>query len=296
VLAVALALPAAAFSQGASAEEPLGKEAALAVLRFFDYDTGIPLDARVLATSQTPACQRETIVLTGGQGDRVPGVLAIPRTGTPPYPVVLAMHAGASSKEGWWRDDSFERGASLTRQLLAAGIAVVALDAQYQGERSARNDYLSLRELYFEKKWFARYRDSLIETTKDYRRALDYLATRPEIDARRTGVIGYSMGGLMAVYLSAVEPRVRVTVACSAALSEPWLYPLSPINLSSGIRGKALLVLAGRSDSLISVQATQRFFDAVEGSPKELGFFDSDHQLPAEYGDRALLFFTRHLK
>jgi hypothetical protein len=70
----------------------------------------------------------------------------------------------------------------LTHSLLSAGIAVLALDAQYHGERAANNDYLSLREMYFEKEWFARYRDMVVESTRDYLRALDYLATRPEID------------------------------------------------------------------------------------------------------------------
>ncbi len=96
--------------------------------------------------------------------------------------------------------------------------------------------------------------------------------------------------------MTALDPRIRATVACVAALSESWLYPLTPINFAPAIRERAFLALAGRTDPLISVESTQRFFDLVQGSPKELVFFDSGHQLPVEYIDRALPWLTRNLK
>jgi dienelactone hydrolase len=288
--------PPAAHAQTGAPSEPLTSEAYQAVATFFQYDKTIPLDAHVLAKSEGREYTREKIVFTGGRGDRVPGILAIPKLGTRPYPLVLELHAGASSKDGWWSDGSFERGQRLTQSLLSAGIAVLALDAQYHGERSANNDYLSLSEMYFEKKWFSRYRDMVVESTRDYLRALDYLSTRPEVDLTRVGVIGYSTGGLMSVYLTALEPRIRATVACVAALSDSWLYPLTATNFAAAIRNRPVLVLAGRRDPLISIESTQRFFNLIEGSPKALAFFDSGHQLPDEYIDRAVTWFTLYLK
>ena len=40
-------------------------------------------------------------------------------------------------------------------------------------------------------------------------RAFDYLASRPEVDASRLGVLGMSMGSTKAWWLAALEPRVR---------------------------------------------------------------------------------------
>ena len=100
----------------------------------------------------------------------------------------------------------------------------------------------------------------------------------------------------MSVYLTALEPRIRATVACVAALSDSWLYPLTPTNFAAAIRDPAVLVLAGRKDPLIPIESTQRFFNLIQGSSKELAFFDSGHQLPGEYMDRALAWFIRHLK
>ncbi|MBI4577815.1 MAG: dienelactone hydrolase family protein [Planctomycetes bacterium] len=51
----------------------------------------------------------------------------------------------------------------------------------------------------------------LVTSTVRLRRALDWLERRPEVDGARLGVVGVSLGGIRAVILSAVEPRL---VAC----------------------------------------------------------------------------------
>ncbi len=43
-------------------------------------------------------------------------------------------------------------------------------------------------------------------------RALDYLCSRPDVDARRVGCGGLSGGGLRTVYLAGLDPRVRCAV------------------------------------------------------------------------------------
>jgi cephalosporin-C deacetylase-like acetyl esterase len=82
------------------------------------------MDVRVLEKYGTRNYVREKIVFTGVRGDRVPCCLAIPKTGSKPYPIVLMFHIGAGSKESWWDPMSFERGQSYTDTLLSLGIAV----------------------------------------------------------------------------------------------------------------------------------------------------------------------------
>ena len=43
-------------------------------------------------------------------------------------------------------------------------------------------------------------------------RAMDYLASRPEVDPSRLGVTGMSMGATKAWWLAALDPRVRVCI------------------------------------------------------------------------------------
>jgi len=75
-------------------EEPMGEEAVQAILQIYDYDKELPLEARVVWEGEMwieefeklgyPVKSREKIVFTGGYGDRVPGYLALPQTGSPP--------------------------------------------------------------------------------------------------------------------------------------------------------------------------------------------------------------------
>jgi pimeloyl-ACP methyl ester carboxylesterase len=47
----------------------------------------------------------------------------------------------------------------------------------------------------------------------DAHRLLDYLSEQPQVDARRIGIIGHSLGAKMAIYAAAFEPRITAVVA-----------------------------------------------------------------------------------
>ncbi len=46
----------------------------------------------------------------------------------------------------------------------------------------------------------------------DAQRVLDYLVQRPDVDAGRVGCIGFSLGGLLTMYLALLDPRIRAAV------------------------------------------------------------------------------------
>lgn len=52
----------------------------------------------------------------------------------------------------------------------------------------------------------------VVQSTLEYRRALDYLETRKEIDSERIGAIGYSLGSVVTFILTAIDERVKTTV------------------------------------------------------------------------------------
>src|SRR6266446_61221 len=75
-------------------------------------------------------------------------------------------------------------------------------------------------------------------------RALDYLASRSEVDVRRLGALGMSMGATKAWWLAALDPRVRlcIDICCltdaeelirTQALSEHGIYYYVPSLLKS---------------------------------------------------------------
>lgn len=276
--------------------KPLGAEALAAVRTFFAYDTAVPLSVRVSEDAKSSSYRREKIVFTGTNGNRVPGYLTIPQGIAGRVPLVVAIHAGASSKDAWWEVDSYERGRLVTDRLVAGKVAILSLDAQFHGERSAGNDFESFRTMWFDGKKFSWIRDGIIQTVRDYRRALDYLGSRPEIDMNRVGVIGYSLGGMMSLYLTAFDSRPTATVACVGGVDEPWLYPIAPINLASNINRAAVLLLGGRTDAVASPAKMEALYAALPASQKRLTYFESGHRLPEAYADSATTWLLARLR
>jgi dienelactone hydrolase len=173
----------------------------------------------------------------------------------------------------------------VTNGLLAKGFAVMALDAQYHGERAIYNDYVDVGEMVFKRGWGVRYSNMLTQSIVDYRRAMDYLATRDDIDANRIGILGYSMGGHMTFILGANEPRIKAIVACVVPKTEG--LPLAATNFSRRMGGTPLLMLMARKDTYYSVEDAQLLFSGVPGNDKTLRLFDSGHSLPARYAEEA---------
>lgn len=295
--------------------QPAGEEAYQALLQFLDYDRGQPLDARIVAREEIEGYEREKVVLNGMRGERVPGYLAFPKERDRPCPLVLELHGMSGSKDAWWQDQAGFRGGLVTKGLLASGIAVLALDGPYHGERIGSKDYESpwaMQEIEF--------RDHMLQGVVEQRIAMDYLATRAEVDTSRLGVIGYSLGGDQTFMLTAADARVKTAVACvpppigytmarryaqnltiaqylaDAALTPAHVDPASAQQWARGIGSRPFLMLVGRTDEWYTPDEAQQLFDFVPGQTKELVFYDSGHLLPVEYAAKAVQWLEAHLK
>lgn len=104
------------------------------------------------------------------------------------------------------------------------GFAVLAYDPIGQGERqqaydkrinrsmiggSTEQHFMAGANAVLINESFARYR------IWDAKRALDYLISRPEVDGDRIGATGCSGGGTVTTYISALDPRIKVSApAC----------------------------------------------------------------------------------
>lgn len=286
----------------------LSDDAYHAVSTFYDYDSAIPLDARVVDQNETPAYRREKIAFTTSTGERIAGWFALPKAVTTPPPCVLVLHGVGSNKDSWWRADNPT--GPLVPRLLEAGYAVFMLDAAYFGERSYLGDFANPQNFVGKSNWLYRFRDLIVRTTVDYRRALDYLATRTDIDPVRRAVFGYSMGGVTAVNLLAVEPRLQAGVVCvappmlgsgTAPASMPpaaraRLAAIAPDNHARALADKPVLFLMARKDIYYTAEDAEGLVARVPGSAKQLKFFDSGHMLPHAYIDDAVAWFVQHLK
>lgn len=258
----------------------------------YAYDQTFPLNARVVGTIQQGAIAFEKIVFDSFHDGKVPGLLALPSQGEAPFPVVLLLH-GVTGHKGQWLGDDFTHGGEVSAGLLAQGYAVLALDAQYHGDRAVYNDYLDVGTMVFQKGWGVRYANMLTQSVVDYRRAIDYLSTRTDIDSSRVGLLGYSMGGHMAFILGAVEERIQATVAC--VVPHTAGMPMAARAFARDMGADPLLLMMARKDQFYSVDQAQALFDAVPGDAKSIQFFDSGHSLPAEYATQATQWITKNL-
>ena len=262
------------------------------VRRFYDYDRGSPLNAIVVARQDRPTYVREKIVFSGMLGSRVPGYLALPKGTNGRVPVVLLLDGIQGSKERWFEQDSWPRGPLVTDSLLAAGFGVLALDARYHGERVAEGDYRSpglnggnFQELF-------------VGSVIDYRRALDYLATRPEVDTTRIGALGLSMGGMMSFALASLDSRVKAVVAGVtpvSAFKDSTQLSVSPQTFAPYLRDVPVLMQMGRTDGFYNEADVNAFYRLIPGTRKELVWYESGHRLPPEYAPRGVAWLRQHL-
>ncbi len=295
------ALPSAILSGQPSEPDPsavntLSAEARDLALTFFAYDAQIPLDPDTLAIDTFDHSIRYKITLATVHGGKVPGYVAIPRQGNGPFPLVLLLHGLGGSKEDWWINEDYISGGEMSEALLNEGMAVLTLDAALHGERIWQNDYESPGVMVFQRGEFFRFRDVMVQTVQEYRRALDYASSLPNIDPDRFAVQGYSMGGMMTYLLSAVEPRLKTAVACVAPpLADPRVAGASPFYMAPGIR-IPFKAISGENDPFYSQEEGQLLFDQVTSSRKDITWYDCDHRLPVEYVDVAKEWLADHLK
>ena len=127
-----------------------------------------------------------------GQRRRIPAWLYKP-AGDGPFPVVISIHGGP---EGQARP-----GFSSTYQLWLQQLGVAVLVPNVRGSSGYGKTYVSLDNGY-------RREDSV----KDIGALLDWVAERPDLDARRVAVFGGSYGGYM-VLASAVHYSDRLKAA-----------------------------------------------------------------------------------
>ncbi len=163
----------------------------------------------------------ERFEFANGLGDTVPGILLLPKSARGPVPGILYCH---------WHGGEYDKGkvelfeTNHTRvapgpALVARGYAVLAIDAACFGERQGRGpDGLkgSAGEMSAAKLDLWTGRTLWGRMVRDDQLALDYLASRPEVDASRLGAMGMSMGATRTWWLMALDERIKagVAVAC----------------------------------------------------------------------------------
>ena len=151
--------------------------------------------------------------------ESVPIVLYKAEKATGRLPVVIVLHGTGGTKE-------------LMEPYLVAfagmGFLAVAIDARYHGERVTGGAHKSLEyqeaitRAWREKDPHKQEHPFYYDTVWDLWRTLDYLQTRSDVDPKRIGMIGFSMGGIETWLCAATDPRVAVAVPIIAVQGFRW--------------------------------------------------------------------------
>ena len=251
---------------------------------------------------------------------RIPACVLIPKHASFPAPGILALHSH-DGMYLWGKEKLVENdrehpvltafklrrygGKSIAAELARQGYVVAVIDMLYWGERrmllpddppAYRERPLTMTEAEigaFDRR--AGQNESLLGRSLltagvtwpgvvlwDDIRALDYLASRPEVDPGRLGCVGLSVGGYRSFLLAALDPRIRVAVDVgwmTSFRSQIKQHVINTIGLSFHINGlyryldlpdlaaliapRAVLVINGSQDRLFALDGVKAAFDKI---------------------------------
>ena len=225
-------------------ESPVSDAVHRAHLNLFSYDAK-PLDAKTESTSDATDWRRETVSFSAAYGgERVRAHVYLPKTGRPPYQTVVYFPGSNSINE--------KQSASTRWPEFLAQSGRVVVYPVYKGTFE-RNDGL-------QSTWPSlthRHKDYVIKQVQDFKRTVDYLETRPDIDANKLAYYGFSWGGRMAAIIPAVDTRVRLNIVILGGLAAAHTFPeVDQINYLSHVNVPVLMI-NGRHDAIEPIENAQ---------------------------------------
>ena len=187
------------------------------------YNPAAPLEASVTPKFDTKNPPETSLTYAvhfkGAKGEAIPALLTLPGAKSTltaaPYPVVLLAHGINGKKE-----DLFLLAVALAR----AGYASLVLDTAGHGERPriGGKAVMSLSPDEFHM--------MCAQTIVDYRRAVDFVKTRPDLNGAKIGYVGVSLGGILGGVFVGDEPRIKTAVFWAAGGNWGKLLTTSQLN------------------------------------------------------------------
>jgi len=152
-----------------------------------------------------------------GAVERVPVLVVRPAKQAGRRPAVIVLHGTGGTKEG-------QR--SWLVELAGRGFVALAIDARYHGQRAPGAKGAEAYNEAIVRAWRAKQGEVqehpfYYDTCWDIMRSIDYLETRADVDPKRIGLIGFSMGGIE-TWLSAADSRIAVAVPAIGVQSFRW--------------------------------------------------------------------------
>jgi len=168
------------------------------------------ISARVISTENRASYKLEKLELDLNGIEPVPAYFVSPLGATGRRPTMLFHHSHGGGykigKEEFLEGRTYLPKPAYAEVVTSLGWNGLCCDTWVFGERSTRTELDVFKDMLWKGQvlWGMMVYDSL--------RAMDYLVSRPDVDATRISTLGMSMGSTAAWYLAALDERVKVTV------------------------------------------------------------------------------------
>ncbi|MDQ2671185.1 MAG: SUMF1/EgtB/PvdO family nonheme iron enzyme, partial [Gemmatimonadota bacterium] len=218
--------------------EPVGPAEFRSLLAHYRYDP-IPANPRGRTVEETPDWIRERLWIDGLRGDSILIYLFLPRNAEPPYQTIVSIPSSAA----FFAQPVPVVTANVAGGQIKAGRAVLAPVLAWMIERQPE-PYVAPPPAS------VAFRDLMIQHATEMRLAMDYAATRGDIDTTRFAYLSVSFGAASRIGLAAVDPRLRAAVLIGTGVDErlhPTLPEAANINFAPYL-AVPKLVINGRQD------------------------------------------------
>ncbi|MCK5572563.1 MAG: SUMF1/EgtB/PvdO family nonheme iron enzyme, partial [Bacteroidetes bacterium] len=213
-------------------------------------------------------------------GERMSAYLFLPTNALPPYQTVVYFPGAAaqmvSSSDGIDALPEFKRN---IRFLLKSGRAVLHPITIAMYERMIPDSIWDAMGLH-------QHADYRIRLVQEYRRSVDYLETRPDIDTSKLAFLGFSWGGFYGPLVLAVEKRFDVAILQVGGLSlESDVRPEVRITNHVTRVTTPVLMLNGGYDMFFPLELQVKPMYDLLGTPQEhksLKLYPTDHFIPID--------------
>jgi dienelactone hydrolase len=287
---------------------------------------------KLVSTEEHDGWRHEKLEIDNGAGAVIPTHVLIPK-GPGPHPAILYLHWHAGQynlgKEELFKHEAPGTGLKRGEALVKKGYVVFAPDAWAFGERSGRGpdgprqkggqeEASTFKAMLWQGRsmWGMMVRDDLI--------ALDVLAARSDVDPKRIGATGISMGSTRTWWAAALDERIAasVGVCCltrysdlvrAGGLHQHGIYYFVPGMLkhfdteavTSLIAPRPFLTLSGADDAGSPAEGVRKINDftakvyGLYGKPdrfKGVLYPGVGHVYTPEMWSEMTAWFDRHLK
>jgi dienelactone hydrolase len=184
------------------------------------------------------------------------------------------------------------------------GIAGLFVQMAYYGPRRPAGSKLRLLSPNLKRTTAA-----ITQTVLDLRVATAWMESRPELDRKRLGILGTSLGSFMSALTGEMEPRLRrvcvllggggfVDGYAGHPLGKPWfalfeafggkrdtikklIAPIDPLTCAANLKNRKLLILAASRDDVVPPRMAKMLWEA--SGKQKIVWYDTTHRGAALY-------------